>query len=591
MKKTLIISAIAFLLASCSDILDPLPNGHYTGDNVWEYPSMVKGFVDKAYTLLPTSYAATENMYLDCATDDAVATSTTNTMRRLALGTITQANDPFASFWSRDYEALFYLNTFLKDRAGYNTRFMVDGHLDTLVRRNYQGDAYALRAWFQLDLLKKFGGKGSNGQLLGYPIVTEPIDIFKADPNSFTRNTYDECVAQIIKDCDSALVYLPEANRDWLAENTTYQGAARWGRLDGISVKGIKAMTYLMWASPTFNPTNDLTRWEKAAEYAAELINFKLTVDATKGFTPKARFTWTDPNSNEIFWSSEYSKGSTMENLQYPNGFQGGGNIGPTQELVAAFPMSNGYPIDHPLSGYNANDPYKNRDPRFYATIFYNGVTVKRITNTADVMYTFETYVGGKDEAGKQKNTLTNYYIKKYIYLGWNKSDVSVQTMPKSIFFIRWTQMCLTFAEAANHVVGPTDESRFGLSAKTAIGYLRSRNTTDNIPGLGASGDPYLDACAAAGQSAFDALVKNERRIETCFEGQRFYDLRRWAGNVQELNVPVHKVVINQNNDTFTYTTEEVEKRNFSSLYMPIPYGEITRARGLVQNEGWSSWE
>ncbi len=87
-------------------------------------------------------------------------------------------------------------------------------HLNDLLRRRLQGEAFALRAWFQWDLLQKFGGKGTNGQMLGFPIVTEPIDV--SGEINFARNTYDECVKQIIADCDSAYKYLPIAHRDFL---------------------------------------------------------------------------------------------------------------------------------------------------------------------------------------------------------------------------------------------------------------------------------------------------------------------------------------------------------------------------------------
>ena len=82
----------------------------------------------------------------------------------------------------------------------------------------------------------------------------------------------------------------------------------------------MKAMTYLQWASPAFNPSNDEERWKQAARYAAEVMDFKLTQDGAHGFNPAASFSWTDPNSPEIIWSSDYSKSSTMENLFYPTG-------------------------------------------------------------------------------------------------------------------------------------------------------------------------------------------------------------------------------------------------------------------------------
>ena len=539
MKKLIIALAAVLTFAGCSDFLEPLPNGHYTDKNLLEYPSMIRGFVEKSYDLLPKLYSGGEYVYLDGATDDAVITAQTHAMRRFAVGTGTPASDPFKTYWVRDYRGIMYVNKFLKDRLGINTRYMIDNDQNRRLQRALQGDAYALRAWWQYDLLRKWGGRGTDGRLLGFPIVLEPVDVFDADAGSFERATYEQCVEQILKDCDSALVYLPAANRDWLAEDISVQGAVRWHRFDGLAVKALKAMTYLQWASPAFNPDNDLSRWENAAKYAAEVMDFKLTQDGAHGFDPTAAFAWTDPNSPEIIWSSDYSKGSTLENLFYPDGFLGTGGVGPTQNLVDAFPAANGYPIDHPEANYDKNTPYANRDPRFYSVLFYNGAEVRRITNN-ELMYTFDTSVGGRDEAGGVNNTMTNYYIRKYIYLGWNKDDDKVQTMPKSIFFMRWTHMCLIFAEAANRVSGPTAEL-YGYTPKQALAYLRSRPTNDGIPGVGATADPYLDECAAAGRDVFETLVRNERRIELCFEGQRFHDLRRWATDVSELNEAVYK--------------------------------------------------
>lgn len=118
-------------------------------------------------------------------------------------------------------------------------------------------------------------------------------------------------------------------------------------------------------------------------------------------------------------------------------------------------------------------------------------------------------------------NSPTNYYVRKFIYLGWNRADVPVLTMPRAVFFIRWTSMCLAFAEAANQVGGPLDD-RWGFSARDAIAYLRSRTTCDGKPGLGAVADPYLDACAAAGKDAFAELIRNERRIRALLRGGAF---------------------------------------------------------------------
>lgn len=592
---------ILVLSLSCSKFLDPYPNGDRSDEDIWLYPDMVQGLVGQSYDNMSRNYDNNEGAYFDGATDDAVVTSSTDGMRRMAIGAMTTSQDPFRTYWDRDYRSIYLVNKFLKERKGFNTRFLLNHHLDSLVRGRLQGEAFALRAWFQWDLLQKFGGKGTNGETLGFPILTEPVN-FSTEIN-LTRNTYDECVAQIIADCDSAYKYLPIAHRDFLvaAADRSYAGGKYWGRFDGITTRAIKAMVYLTWASPRFNPSNDIARWDSAASNAKKVIDFKINVDqlpSSNSFRITDGVSWTNPNFAGIIFSSRYNSGNdAMERMFYPGGFQGNGALGATQELVDAFGMANGRPINDPLSGYDATKPYVGRDPRFYTMIFYNTSQAKK-NNTGALMYSFENWSnGGKDAAGASTdNSLTNYHIKKYVYMGLNWSDASISRLPHSKFFIRWAHMVLTFAEAANHVTGKPNTALYGLTPKAAITYLRTRKTYDGTTGLSAT-DPYLDAQATAGEAAFDALVKNERRIETCFEGIRFYDIRRWTTDANwsyVINQPVHGAIVTLNPDlsTFTYDLNyEVEPRLFKSPYLPIPYQEMLRMSNLIQNEGWENWE
>jgi len=597
-KIILLLGFTLFLTVSCGKFLDPYPNGDRSDEDILLYPDMMQGLVGQCYDNMVRNYNDNEGAYLDGATDNAVLTSSTYGIRRLAIGAITTSQDPFRTYWDRDYKSILLVNEFLKDRQGYNTRFILNSHWNDLVKNRLQGEAFALRAWFQWDLLQKFGGKGTNGEMLGFPILTEPVS-FSTEIN-IARNTYDECVAQIIADCDSAYKYLPIAHRDFLvpASDRSYAGGKYWGRFDGITTRAIKAMVYLTWASPRFNPSNNIARWDSAAANAKKVMNFKLSVDnVTNGFNSANQVNWFNPNFPGIIFPSrsntDNASKEAMERMFYPGGFQGNGDIGATQELVDAFGMANGRPITDPLSGYDPTKPYVGRDPRFYSMIFYNTALAKK-DNTGVTMYTFENWsIGGKDAAGvKSSNSLTNYHIKKFVFMGLNWSDASINRQPHSKFFIRWAHMVLTFAEAANHVTHNPNTALYGMTPKAALKLLRVRKTYDNTTGLSAT-DPYLDAQTT--EAAFDALVKNERRIETCFEGMRFYDLRRWTTDADwqaNINKPVHGAYITQNtNLTFTYDLNyEVEQRLFPSPYLPIPYQEILRMSNLIQNEGWETW-
>lgn len=602
-KYNLILGCIIpFLAISCSEFLDPYPSAIRDEDYVLESSTAMQGLIDQCYEYMSRNYNNNEGAYLDCATDNAVRTSRTDAISRIAIGVTLPGDDPFQTYWDRDYKGIYNVNLFLKDENGRNTRYMLDEHFDELLRNRLWGEAYALRAWFYWDLLQKFGGKGTDGQLLGVPLILEPVKIWELDPEEIRnidikRATYEECVQQIISDCDEAIKYLPKAHRDFLVEDPLdlrILGSRCYGRLDGITMTAVKALAYLTWASPRFNPEGDQTRWENAAKFAKEVIDFKLEVDGavSNGFAVDKSVNFFNPNDPSIIFASRYNNNNEdMERMFYPDGMQGNGNMGATQELVDAFGMADGYPLGDPRSQYeyDPENPYENRDPRFYSVIFYNGRTIS--TGAAgDKLYTFENYVGGKDEAERSsRNSLTNYHIKKFVYSGLNWSESSVAKMPHCKFFIRWDHMVLAFAEAANQIGGPNHQID-GLTPKQAISWLRSRPTYDGDPGL--VSDPYLDEISLAGKDAFNEFLKNERRIETCFEGTWFFDIRRWSTTLGDLNKPVHRPVITREADgSYTYDYEVIEERTFRSAYLPIPYKEMLNINGLVQNEGWESWQ
>lgn len=592
-RSFLILGCLGLMATSC-DFLDSLPSGEYNDSNYQKYPEIIRGFVDKAYNLRENSYYSTEYIGTDAGSDNAVYRSHTNEMRQFSVGNTSITANPFDNIWSRNYEAINYCNLFLHQDLGLNTQYLLDQESNKALARTLQGDAYALRAWNYYELLKTFGGVGTDGQLLGVPIRTTPAEAENLDLNAVRRASFDETVARILEDCDSAEVYLPYNNRDYADDpkySTDIIGSVRYRCFDQVSLNGLRAMVYLMWASPAFNPDNDKDRYRKAAEYSAKVIKHKLEKESTfpGGFDPKKNFTWYNLNGPEVIHISNMGT-SSIESHLYPIGFKGTADIVPTQDLVDAFPAANGYPITDSRSNYNPSKPYEGRDPRLSAAIYHNGSMVLRNINSEE-MYRFETAVGGKDAPGQTETSPTGYYIRKFVYMGWNPYDNNVLKGYRAIFFMRWEQMCLIFAEAASKVVSPTDESTFGISPKSAIAYLRSRPTSGDfsVPGIGAVADPYLDECAGD-PVKFEALVKNEWRITTCFEGTRFFDLRRWTANHSDLsaiNVEVHGVSIDGSNHSETV----IEKKNYPSLWRPIPYLEVRRCPNLVQNAGYESWK
>lgn len=154
---------------------------------------------------------------------------------------------------------------------------------------------------------------------------------------------------------------------------------------------------------------------------------------------------------------------------------------------------------------------------------------------------------------------------------------IKTSTAKHFIPHIRYTEMFLTYAEAANEAYGPRGKGSHKYSAYDVIKLIRQR------AGVGTeNGDPYLEECAndATGVKMRE-LIRNERRLELCFEGFRFWDLRRW----NELD----KIQETAKGTDISYSVLDVENRNYKDymIYCPIPYNETLKWSELKQNKGW----
>jgi starch-binding outer membrane protein, SusD/RagB family len=278
-------------------------------------------------------------------------------------------------------------------------------------------------------------------------------------------------------------------------------------------------------------------------------------------------------NPAEILWRNNYSDNRDLEQQNFPPTLFGNGRINPTQNLVESFPMANGYPISDPASGYNPNAPYDNRDPRLKMFILVNGGTAgpnNTVINTAADGTTNDAL----NKVGT--STRTGYYLRKLLRQDVNLNPSSANNQRHYTPHIRYTELFLIYAEAANEAWGPTGTGNHGFSAYDVIKAIRRR------AGVGSSnGDPYLEA-AKGSKETMREMIRNERRLELCFEGFRFWDLRRWKEN---LNVPAKGVSI-QNGK---YNVIPVEERVFQNhmIYGPVPYNEVLKFSALQQNKGW----
>ena len=594
LSRLLLISAVFVSLTSCDDLFEPALENNQDISQMYKDPTFARGLLDNAYLALPYS----ESPSSDVATDDAVINQTGDDYKKMATGSWAANMNP-VSQWDGRYHAIQYCNLMLENcdkvEWAYSSKVLNQMFCD-----NYKGNAYALRGLHMMYLLRAHAGM-VDGQLMGVPIHLSSEDS-KSDFN-LPRNTFKECVDQIMSDFDEALKYLPEQYVDvdengvpakyvqQGATNNTYNhamGSIHRGKIDGRIISAFKAQLAIMAASPAYASAH-VMNYEDAAKYAADCLQKFGGLDAIdpNGWKWFANTKMIDnlgaasDNPKEIIWRANVTKSHSLESDNFPPSLFGSGKINPTQNLVDAFPMANGYPISDPNSAYDAKDPYANRDPRLKAYILCNGDKIGATDGVVNTAADSKTIDGLNRENGK--STKTGYYMRKLLRSDVNLNPSSTTDMMHLTARIRTTEILLDYAEAANEAQGPkANVGGANYSAYDVIKAIRKR------AGLGESGkDPYLEECAQ-NQDKMRELIRNERRLELCFENHRFWDLRRWKANLNEAAKGIN-ITTDATTGEYIYKTFDAEERKYSDymIYGPIPYSEILKYSNLKQNEGW----
>lgn len=583
LRKIISLLLLGSILLPACELLEPVDDNHSTLDRVYDDPSYAEGLLLRAYSYIPTN----SYRWDEVATDDAVTNDRLSSYMRMATGEWSSLYNP-QDLWNNANRAILYVNHFLDVVDDVPWKW-TNEELNNLYIRRLTGESYAMRGMFKYFLLRNHAGKSSDGQLLGIP---EYNHFLEGQEDFMTpRQTFAQSLASAYADLDESLNYLPMDYGDVSSPEDYPQGFegisdiefynAVFGdytqqRMSGRHVLAIKARLALLAASPAFNEANDQSLWEDAAEYSGQLLEDYGGPEALDPmghlFYLKDQVNKADLNKGtdvkEILWRRPVSTNRTREVNNFPPTLYGDGEINPTQNLVDAFPAVNGYPITSSASGYDPNNPYANRDPRLGLYIVYDGSTMKG--------QTINTGVGGGDNAvdALQNSTRTGYYLRKLLREDVNANPASSSDQKHFETHIRYTELFLIYAEAANEAWGPNGSGQFGFSAKEVIAAIRERAGIEQP-------DAYLEAISS--KEEMRELIHNERRLELCFESFRFWDVRRWKNNLAET---AKGVLI----DNGTYTYFDVEERAYDNSYMhygPIPNKEITKF-GLVQNMGWN---
>lgn len=558
-RKSIAISSCLFAVllstASCnSDLLDVVPTDRVSDSSILTDSTLFESYVinrymgvrliDKEAEGTPPGFGrGFEYAMWSSVTDESMYNNDDNTWL-IQRGQLAPENTGIAgTIWGRSYRSIREINYALANVQKVN--------MSAGMKTRLAAELRFLRAFRYHDLIRNYGDvvlMGDKVYELGEDFTNSAI---------YTRSSVKDAMTYVMAELDAASKDLPATNN-----------SSNWklGRATKGAALALKSRLALYAASPLYNAGN----WQTAANAAKEVMNLGMYSLYTGGYD---KLFLTPENNPEIIFERLYTRGARhvcLEISNAPNGFGGwGGNV-PLQNFVDAYQMNNGKSIDDASSGYNPQDPYKNRDPRFYMTVLTN--------NSSYRGNTVQSFVpGGKDSKDGPSNwntSKTGYYLKKYMNDALpidNPWDIA-GTQPWIYF--RYAEILLNYAEAQNEAAGP-DQSVYD-----AVNAIRRRT------GVGMPALP-----TGLSQAQMRDAIRKERQIELAFEEHRYYDVRRWKiANVTE-NVPAYGIEVTKNGTSFTYTRKEaLSGRRFEDkhYFLPIPRAEILASGGkLTQNPGY----
>ncbi|WP_444104797.1 RagB/SusD family nutrient uptake outer membrane protein [Bacteroides sp.] len=527
-------------LISCHDLLEKDPTDSYSETVAWSSESSLDMYVTYLYKPLNglsnfSSLSLTDG-YTDLVKYGNGVPQTWSAHNKILLqqNTITSDNNPMSS-WGL-YTDIFRENVFLRDAGIYGNKFSED-FLNIRI-----AEIRFIRAVNYARMIRIFGG---------VILRDETNGVDSEGQKDKARATEAESWDFVLKDLEFAARHLP---KEW---------DSKW---DGRLTKGA-AYAY-MCRTALF-----AKRWDVAITAADEIKKLN-KYDLMDNYEDVFKVA----GNKEIIFSIAYKIPDMphyFDRYFAPDGKQGIRRAVPTSELVDSYDMADGTPFS--WSGSMANDPYVGREPRFYASIIYNGATwkEKKIYTYVDAENGFAAYRDNMNPGEKQ--TVTGYFIRKY--LQENNADFDDKGSDQFWIEMRYAEVLLNLAEA----LAEQDYSKNQDDALEALNEVRERV---NLPKRTTEEAPDKDS--------FMKLLRKERICELAFEGFRYWDLRRWrlAGEVID-GKQAHGTKITKKDDN-TYTYEQVScddniNRFFPERYylLPIPVDELQNNPLCENNAPW----
>ena len=546
MKKIISILILAGWILSAGsckkDYLEKKPLDSYSDADLWQDLNLVEAFVNSRYTILPFMEASgvIKSYFMSGACDEGNSKHSYGNERALETGQMSPDNTVF-DFWTNNYQQIRNCNIFLSRIDEVPAK----GATNEAKKKRLTGEIYFLRAYGYFDLISHYGGVPLVSKVYGLSDTT-----FKV-----ARNTFSECVTFILADIAKAADLLPASYAS---------DPANTGRATSVAAMALKSRLLLYAASPLHNPANDPVKWQAASAAAKAAIDFSVNNGYALFQGADYKDIFMQKHNAEVLMAYNFSNvpGGGIDIVCQPNSYGGWSVYTPSQSLVNAFEMNNGKPITDASSGYDAANPYVNRDPRFYADILYNGAVFKGSA--------VEVFTGGKDSPqGPQgwNATETGYHWRKYIS---ETIDMNKEGSNQNLIIFRLAELYLNYAES-EQALGHDGEAR------TYINAIRSRASV-NMPAVSES------------LTALRDRIRQERRIELCFESHRIYDVRRWKIASVTENQPLMGVTVTKTGSSFTYAPKLVRNRVFKEEYYlwPISRAEMNKNPLLVNNPGYN---
>ena len=565
--KTVCLAGSLALLSACEDWLEIEPKDRFGDTTVWGSEENADMFLNDIYNQLPHLNNETQNLdqYSDNSYVGAEWMNARTTIYTGALSPTSWIPGPWDMWkWGRQnnddakgqYERIRSCNLFITK--------VTESDFSAEYKKERLAEVRFLRAWFYHYLWMAYGG---------VPIITEVLDNNVSTDIFYPRETAQKTFEFIDKELDEIKDDLPPR-----------RSGSDLGRASKGAILTLKGWVELFHASELRNPGKDKKRWEAAAATLKDVIDLQVY-----HLQPTILDLWTEAtnNNDEVIFDFQMSKqnGGRREGLFGPvfvKGVQSSwGNMQPTQELVDDYCMANGLPITDPASGYNKNNPYKNREKRFYQSILYDGSMWQGeeiITRVG---------VGSPNEIDTSSDsdvTNTGYYTRKTIDESVNGADnLQMSNGMANYIFLRYADVLLMYAEA----------SLEAGDKPTAIEYLDMvRTRGDNMPSIG---DTYPQGIT---ENQLREIIRRDRRIELAFEDKRWWDILRWKicdGENGVMNKPIGGMKIEDTNGdgVWEYNYHEVGKRTFlpRMYYQPIPQYVIDKNPVIrEQNGGEDGW-